>query len=594
MKMLLPLLALSAMLFVSCGQGKRASTADERFQALTANFLEAYLPLHPEDATVLGDHRFDHLLNDWSAAGQAKILALDKAYLDTLKGIKVEDLSSANRVDYDILERNLRFEIFSIEVLKGLENNPMTYNVGGAVFSLIARDFAPLAERMKSLSGRLALVPQYCRTAKANLAIPPAIHTQTAIRQNDGNISLLESTLQPFLDSLPPAARDEIVPLRDAAVVALKEFGAWMKSDLLVRSSGDFRLGTELYDGKLAFLLDSDMSREQIHARAMDELRMTTDALYAKSLELAPRLLPGLHGAARSAKDTLALIRAVLDRLAADRPDNATIVERAKEDLREATAFVREKNLLTMPEAPVDIIVMPEFQRGVAVAYCDSPGPLEKNGKTIFAISPTPADWPASRVSSFFREYNNYMLKNLTVHEAVPGHYVQLMKGNEFQAPTLLRGVFPSGIFAEGWATYAEQVMADAGFGGAETAMQQLKMRLRLIINAIIDQKIHTAGMTQKEAMDLMITRGFQEEGEAAGKWTRACLTSGQLSTYFVGNILFNDLRQRSEQNAGTGFSLKEYHDKVLSFGTISPKYLPALLGLPVNSSRAANPSETH
>jgi len=172
------------------------------------------------------------------------------------------------------------------------------------------------------------------------------------------------------------------------------------------------------------------------------------------------------------------------------------------------------------------------------------------------------------------------------VHEAMPGHYLQLAAGNAFKARTMIRGIFQSGIFAEGWATYTEQVMVDAGYGGAEVKMQQLKMRLRLIINAIIDQKIHTAGMTEREALDLMMKKGFQEEGEATGKWKRACLTSAQLSTYYVGNTMFNDVRKRYEENAGAGFDMKTYHDKVISFGTISPRYLPTLLQLPVKSEK--------
>jgi uncharacterized protein (DUF885 family) len=227
----------------------------------------------------------------------------------------------------------------------------------------------------------------------------------------------------------------------------------------------------------------------------------------------------------------------------------------------------------------VKVIVMPEFQRGVAVAYCDAPGPLEKNGETFYAISPTPSEWTKERVESFFREYNNYMLQDLTVHEAVPGHYLQLAHANKFKAPTMVRAIFGSGTFVEGWATYAEQLMAEKGYAGPELKMQQLKMRLRLIINSMIDQKIHTAGMTEKEAMDLMMNEGFQEDGEAAGKWRRACLTSTQLSTYYVGNIEINNLRNGYEaKHPGTDF--KSMHDAIISVGSPAPKYVREALGL--------------
>ena len=201
-------------------------------------------------------------------------------------------------------------------------------------------------------------------------------------------------------------------------------------------------------------------------------------------------------------------------------------------------------------------------------------------GKTFYAISPTPQDWTDKRVESFFREYNNYMLDNLTIHEAMPGHYLQLAHSNRFEAPTKVRAIFYSGTFVEGWATYSEQLMVEAGYGGLAVKMQQLKMRLRLIINAIIDQKIQTEGMTEKEAIDLMMNEGFQEEGEAAGKWRRACLTSTQLSTYYVGNMEVNDLRKRYEAKMGGEVDLQIMHDLMLSFGSPATKYVKELMGL--------------
>ena len=282
----------------------------------------------------------------------------------------------------------------------------------------------------------------------------------------------------------------------------------------------------------------------------------------------------------KTREDQKKVIRAVLDRLAESHPNNSTIVELAKQDLQTTTDFVRQNQLVTVPNEPVKIIVMPEFQRGVAVAYCDSPGPLDKNIETFYSISPTPADWSKERVQSFFREYNDSMLQNLTVHEAMPGHYLQIAHSNKFRAPTLIRAVFSSGPFVEGWATYAEQLMAEKGYGGPELKVEQLKMRLRLIINAILDQKIHTAGMTEKEAMDLMMNVGYQEEGEAAGKWRRACLSSTQLSTYFVGNVGINEIRNAYENKNGPIQDLKAFHDKMLSFGSPAPKYVKQLMGL--------------
>jgi uncharacterized protein (DUF885 family) len=274
------------------------------------------------------------------------------------------------------------------------------------------------------------------------------------------------------------------------------------------------------------------------------------------------------------------LIKAVLDKLAEQRPTNDTIVSLAREDLQSTTDFVRSKNLVSVPAEPVKAIVMPEYARGVSVAYCDAPGPFEKNAQTFFDISPTPKDWTEQRANSFFREYNNYMVQDLTIHEAMPGHYLQLAHANKFKAPTMLRAVFQSGPFIEGWAVYAEQLMAEHGYGGPEVRMQQLKMRLRTIVNAIIDQKIHTAGMSEKEAIDMMMNEGFQEEGEAAGKWRRAQLSSTQLSTYYVGNLEVNDIRRAYEAKNQGKVDYKRMHDTMLSFGSPPAKYVRELMGL--------------
>ncbi len=578
------LLPLTLVLFISCSRDPR-SAEDMAFEQVAARFLERYLATHPEDATALGDHRFDARLNDYSAEGRDADRALYEAYLDTLRGIAVESLSPQHMIDYDILRHNLETGLFEQQELREWEWNPLAYNPGNAIYTLIAREFAPVSERMDAVAGRLRAIPALLDAARTNLKHPPSMHTETAILQNDGTIALLTETLQPFISQCPEAQQKEVSAARDTAVAALRSFGDWLKTDLLPRSSGDFRLGKDLYEKKFHLRLDTDMNPDVLLALAEVDLESTTEKMRSIATTLHPRLMPGVP----VPEDPSVLIRSVLARLADDRPDDATIVDQARADLKEVEGFVASKGLVTMPTEPIEIIVMPEFQRGVAVAYCDSPGALEKNGKTFFAISPTPEDWTPARKESFYREYNDYMLKNLTVHEAIPGHFLQLAAANRCKAPTLVRSVMSSGVFAEGWATYCEQMMADEGYGGLELKMQMLKMHLRLLINAIIDQRIHAMGMTEREAMALMMEKGFQEEGEAAGKWRRACLTSTQLSTYFFGNIKINELRRRAEQKAGDVFSLKAFHDELLSYGTISPKYHPMIMKLPAEHGATAS-----
>jgi uncharacterized protein (DUF885 family) len=475
------------------------------------------------------------------------------------------------------LHNRIESTIFELEQIREYEWNPLVYNVTGSIYALLARDFEPLDKRLTNVASRLAEIPRVLDSARANLVSPPKVHTETAILQNQGSISLIRDDLEEFLKDAP-AMRGKLAGPRDEAVKALEAYGEWLEKDLLPRSNGNFRLGEEKFRKKLAYTLDTDLSMEDILRRAEEGLAQTQQALYETALPLHREYFPNASDAER--EDRKAVIKAVLGRLADDHPANDTIVDDAKQDLEETTAFVGANKLVSLPEEPVEIIVMPEFQRGVSTAYCDSPGPLEKNGKTFYAISPTPKSWTEERAKSFYREYNDYMLQDLTMHEAMPGHYLQLSHSNRFRGPTLTRAVFYSGTFVEGWAVYAEQVMVEHGYGGPKVKMQQLKMLTRAILNTILDQKIHAGSMTEEEAMRLMLEDGFQEEGEAAGKWRRACLTSTQLSTYFAGATEINDIRKAYEAKHGPITDWQVFHDEVLSHGSPPAKYVKRMMGL--------------
>lgn len=560
-----------------------AADANGRFEKTAADFIQTYLSLEPENATQLGDHRFDARLNDRSREGTERETAVMKATLEQLREIPRAELSKENQVDLDILQNSVESTIFEAETVRGWTWDPLSYNFGNSIYLLLGRDFAPLPARLRNVGGRLAGVPALVAAAKANLQHPPRINVETAIRQTAGVISLVRDDLKAFLDQAPEV-KAEIAPVQAKAVAALEDYAKWLKEDLLPRADGDFRLGDAKFRARLRYSLASDLSKEEILRRATEALKKTQDDMFKTAVPLYVRFFPGKPVPADTAADHKTVCKAVLDRLADSHPDNDTIVPQAKADLDAAREFVQAHDLVTVPADPVNVVEMPEFQRGVAIAYCDAPGALATNEATFFSIAPTPADWDAARRTSFYREYNEYMLKDLTVHEAMPGHYLQLTVANRLKAPTLVRGVFTSGMFAEGWATYAEQFMAEAGFGGPEVRMQQLKMRLRLIINAMLDQGIHTAGMTEAEAMKLMTEEGFQEDGEAAGKWRRACLTAAQLSTYFVGNTEVNDLVNAYRARAGHVLSPAEVrvmHDGMISFGTAAPRYLRVLMDLP-------------
>src|SRR6266436_143109 len=558
-----------------------ATSQDDVFQKIAHDYIEQYLQANPEDATELGDHRFDGQLTDYSSDAQAKDLATQKEFRDKLNAIDGSQLTGANNVDFRILKENIDYKIFQGEELKEPEWNPLVYmqSLANSLYLLVARDFAPAEKRIPSLRQRMEKIPDVIAQAKANLQHPPRVHTETAIEQTQGAISLVREGLAPLLDQAPQMKK-ELAPLQDKTAAALEDYKKWLQNDLLPRSDGDFRLGEEKYRKKLRFALASDLPMEEILKRAKADLEQTQTAIYETALPLYKKYFPNADPAAAGLADKHKVTAMVLDKLAEQHPNDATVVDFAKKIVTEASDFVKQTDLVSVPNVPLDVIAMPEFKRGVAIAYCDAPGPLEKNAKTFYAVAPTPKDWSKERKESFFREYNNYMIRDLTVHEAMPGHFLQLARANEFRAPTLVRAIFQSGTFIEGWAVYCEQMMAEQGYGGPEVKMQQLKMRLRAIANAILDQSIHAGNMTEEQAMDLMTKATFQEQGEATLKWKRARLTSAQLSTYFVGVSEHLDLRAAAQKKFGKDFDLKRYNDQVISYGSPPVKYVRELMGL--------------
>jgi len=570
----LALLFAGAALVASAHAADAVNAADTRYEAIANGFIEKLLKTHPETATGLGDHRYDSRTSDYSQKGEAADRKLYHDTLAALEAIPAAKLSPDDAVDSAILQNELHSRLFDIEEMHVSTREPLYYNPSEGIYLLLARDYAPLKQRLEAVRARLLAFPSIVAAAEKNLQNPPRVFTETAIAQNKGAIALVREELDEYLKD-EPSMRAKLAPARKQAAVALEGYGRWLEQDLLPRSNGDFRIGADRFRQKLRYALDSDLTPEQILSGAESELQRTQQNMLDTALPLYRSYFPGKPTEGGDGKQ---IVRAVLDKIAEAHSDNANIVPKAKQKLAEATEFVRSHHLLTLPQDPIQVIVMPEFQRGVSVAYCDPSGPLEKNGATFYAISPTPADWTPERAASFFREYNDAMLNDLTVHEAMPGHYVQLAIANKVKKSTNVRDLFNSGTFVEGWATYAEQFMADAGFGGPETKMEQMKMRLRLIINAILDQKIHAGNMSEQDAMKLMMDQGYQEEGEAAGKWRRALLTSTQLSTYFVGNMELNALSR--DLQAKTGGDLQSVHDSMLSHGSIATKYIRRLSGM--------------
>ncbi|HZD54009.1 MAG TPA: DUF885 domain-containing protein [Woeseiaceae bacterium] len=566
-----------------CGTAALASPADEAFQELAADYIDDLPTFSPVNATAIGDHRFDDELDEVDADARARRLRLYRRYLAGLGKIDWKALSRADQVDAQLLRSELESSIWELQVLEEWAWNPLVYvNLSGtALYALMARDFAPLEERMAAAASRMEQFPRFLRQVRAELepSRVPAVHARTALKQNQGINSIIDTMIVPRIGEVPAELAERLRAAIATAREALAEHQAWLKTDLVPKAKGDFRIGAKLFDRKLAFTLDSPLSRREIRRRAETEYVETRDEMFRISKEIYGELHP--YASFPDDPDEAfkqVVIRAALEQAYRHLPERDRIVDVAREDLEQATRFVEARDIVTVPDDPVEIIIMPEYQRGVAVAYLDPPGPLDKGQKSFYAVAPLPEDWTEEQVESFLREYNLYSIQNLTLHEAMPGHYLQLAHSNHY--PSTLRAVLWSGTFVEGWAVYGERVMVDAGYLDHDPLMRliNLKWYLRTVANAIIDQAIHVEGMTRDEAMRLMIEGAFQEEREAAGKWTRAQLTSTQLSTYFVGYQEHADMREAAEQAWGDDFSLRHYHDRALSFGSPPVKYVRALL----------------
>ncbi len=559
------------------------AAVDAAFADLSKRALDTWMQLSPVSATQIGDHRYDSELDDLSAAGQQKTLAAYKALLGELDKIEVAKLGRENQVDAAILRNQLQSEIWNAEVLQSGKWDPQLYNgiAGSAIYGLMAREFAPLPERLKSATARMEKLPAIFAQARENLdpARVPKIHAETVAKQNKGILSIVDTFITPHIGELPQADQQRLQAAIDGLKKAVDEQQTWLDKTLVPNAKGDFRIGAEKYDQKLKFALNSSLSRQEIGERARAELKRVREDMYG----IAQTVLKDKPGAPEmpaqpTDEQQQKAIEAALELAYADKPARDKVVDDAKAALEQSTAFVREHDLMTLPDAPVDIILMPEFQRGVAVAYCDSPGPLDKNLKTFYAVSPIPDDWNDKQVDSFLREYNSRMIHLLSIHEGTPGHYLEGWHSAKF--PSTLRAVLRSGLFAEGWAVYTERMMQEQGYLNNDPLFHlvQLKFYLRTISNAILDQGVHVDNWDREKAMHLMTHDAFQQESEASGKWVRAQLTSAQLPTYFVGAQEHFDTRKAVQEKLGDKFNLKAYHDQMLSYGAPPVRFARQLM----------------
>lgn len=535
------------------------------FADLVARFLDELFVLQPDVATSVGDHRFDDRWPDTSEAGRQARLAFADRWTVALEGLDTLALNADERIDRDLVLAELADLTFGEAELREDTWDPLAwvYLLGMGLLPLTTREFAPLHVRLASVAGRLEGIPRIIADAQARLGSGPRpvsrLHAEVASRRIAGVSDLGRDAVEAAAAAAPqdPAVAGVLPRLRAAASQAesiLTAIGRHLAAEVVPAATGDAALGYDLFAAKLRHTLrDPSITPEAVLARAEAEFAAVRSEMVRISREIWLTWRPGEP----APDDEGALVRATLDAIAADHPEGDGMVTFCREELARVEAFCRERGVIGLVEEPLEIEWTPEFMRSFGGAMLDSPGPLDIGQKTFFSITPPRGEWTADETESYLREMNTRQLQLLTIHEAVPGHYLQMAYAN--QGSSLVRRVFRSGLFAEGWAVYVTQVMLDRGYGADDPALWLVhwKFYLRAVVNAILDVRIHTMGMTSDEAIALMVDGAFQERAEALAKDERARLTATQLSTYFLGSLGMWDIedaaRRRAAAAAGAG-----------------------------------------
>lgn len=560
-----------------------AATDDERLERFFKDYLEDRFRLQPLDATRLGDHRFDHLLDDLSPEALQRQREFTRNVLKRLpREVNYKRLTRSGQIDFDILRHELETALWLDENTKPFATNPRIYNeyISDSVFQLLVQSPLPKETNVSNAISRISQIPKVTAAARQNLKNPPKVVLETAILQNKGSIGFYEKGI--FEIAGETEQRDKLMTATREVLPALKQYQRFLEENLLPRASGDWRLGKRKFAKKLALTLDAGMSAEEVLRDAEVEFTRVTAAMHTISRQLWSKYYSDKPFPPETAAGRRQAIQMVLHAVNQEHGKPEQLVADARATVDRIKAFIREKDILKLPEPDrCQIIEMPEFQRGNSVAYLNSAPPLNPGAPSLYAISPPASDWEPRRAKALLEEYNQHMLQILTIHEAYPGHYVQLEYSN--RAGSLLRRVLQSGVYIEGWAVYTEQTMLDQGYGEGDLRLRlmQLKFYLRAVGNAILDHHMHCRNMSDEEAFAFLTESAFQSEEEARQKIVRAKQTSVQLSTYFVGRMAMQRLRDEVQAKLGENFNLGRFHEAVLQQGSVPVKYLPELVAAP-------------
>ncbi|HLK67382.1 MAG TPA: DUF885 domain-containing protein [Bryobacteraceae bacterium] len=578
--------AIASLIFLAgCG-----SAPPKQLSALTDEFVHTTLSFSPATATATGLHQYqkqnlDELLDDFSPANLARQKRFYEGFQQRLNLLRADQLSAEEQADIAMLQDQTSLALLDLNTIHSAQHNPTIYveTLGNALFNPFVLEYAPLRNRLQSIISRLQKVPLFLDQASGNLDAAPLIWTQVAIEENEGNIGLVDKAIRA---AVPDDLRDSYSKAATGALAAMQKFQTYLKSNLSNRTQADWRLGHDAYTLKFRYALESGMEPDTTLQLAETELGKVRSRMLDLALPLHQKIAPkhADHADLEGDKRQNQVIGEVLDEIARKHSTRESYMDDAKHDLEEARAFVAAKHLLTLPSrSNLQVIPTPEFMRGIySVGGFNAAPALEPQLGAFYWVTPIPADWPAERVESKLREYNFYKLKLLTIHEAMPGHYVQMEFANDVQPDTrrVLRSVYGSGPYVEGWGQYATQIMLDEGFldHSPELALTFAKEELRVIANTILDVRLQMLNMTDQEAMDLMQQQTFQEQEEARGKLQRAKLSSCQLPMYFVGWRGWLRVRETYKQGKGAAWKLAEFNDNALKEGAVPLPLLNRLL----------------
>jgi uncharacterized protein (DUF885 family) len=570
--------AILTLLLLAAGCSKSPS---QKVAQLTEEFVYTSLSFSPSSATAAGLHEYkkqklDEMLDDFGPASLDRQQKVYEDFQQRLKAIPVEGLPPEDRADLTILQDQTELALLDLTSIHTPLHSPTMYveTLGNALFTPYVLEYAPKPQRFQAIIARLEKVPLFLDQAALNLIASPPVWTDVATDENQGNLDLVDKTLRA---AVPDDMRDAYARAARPAIEAMNKFQAFLKNNLTARTGFDWRLGQERYTRKFRVTLEIGVEPDTI----LDQAERRLAEVRAHMLELARPLHAGLFPAHRDHPELTgdaqvnAIVGEVLAKIADRHSTRESYMDDARKDLDEARAFVQQKHLLKLPaRSNLQVIPTPEFMRGVyAVGGFNAAPALEPQLGAFYWVTPIPAGWPAERVESKLREYNVYKLKLLTIHEAMPGHYVQIEMANDVQPAgrRLLRSVYGNGPYIEGWAQYATQMMLEQGFANhsAEMDLTFAKEELRVVANAILDIRLQMLNMTDEDALDLMMKQTFQEKEEATAKLQRAKLTSCQLPMYFVGWRGWNRVRDEQQKAKGSSFNLAAFHDTALAQGAV-------------------------